>query len=234
MIHSFLQSEMREYRVLLKKIPSLILVALVLTVVSMNMLANKELFRADWIALDCGFLLSWIPFLIMDTVCKVYGGSAAARLSILSIAINLILFGFFKLVSLTPGMWSAYYSTGSAEINAALNATIGGSSWIVLGSALALAVSSLANSVINSAVAGLLRKENFNSFLIRSSVSTAVSQFIDNLIFATVVSIPLFGWSVRQALICSATAATFELILEVCFSGFGYNLSKRLKSDAVL
>lgn len=221
----------REYKALLKRVPSLLLTFLVLSVVSMNLLANKELFRADWIALDCGFLISWIPFLIMDVVCKVYGGKAAARLSIVAITINLLFFLVFKLVSITPGMWGAFYDTGSIEVNEALNSTIGGSSWIVLGSAFAMVVSSVSNSLVNAAIARLHGKDGFGNFALRSFISTGVSQFVDNFVFALVVSVPLFGWSMTQVLVCSATAALFELLLEVLFSVPGYKLSEFLKSQ---
>lgn len=228
MIKSFLTAEYREYCSILKRVPSLLLTLLVLSVVSMNLLANKELFRADWIALDCGFLLSWIPFLIMDALCKVYGGKAAAKISILAIVINLLLFAVFKLVSLTPGMWGAYYDTGSEVVNEALNATVGGSTWIVLGSALAMAVSSVVNSAVNMSVAHLLKNDNYRSFAVRSFISTFVSQFVDNLIFATVVSMTLFGWSLKQSLICSLTAACFELLMEALFSGLGYRIARKM------
>lgn len=221
----------QEYKALLKRVPSLLLTFLVLSVVSMNLLANKELFRADWIALDCGFLISWIPFLIMDVVCKVYGGRDAARLSLVAIAVNLFIFLVFKLVSLTPGMWGAYYDTGSIAVNDALNSTIGGSTWIVLGSALAMAVSSVSNSLVNAAIARLHGKDGFGNFALRSFISTGVSQFVDNLVFALVVSVPLFGWSMTQVLVCSSTAAIFELLLEVLFSFPGFKLSELLKSQ---
>lgn len=221
----------QEYKALLKRVSSLLLTFLVLSVVSMNLLANKELFRADWIALDCGFLISWIPFLIMDVVCKVYGGKAAARLSIVAITINLLFFLVFKLVSLTPGMWGAYYDTGSIAVNDALNSTIGGSTWIVLGSALAMAVSSVSNSLVNAAIARLHGKDGFGNFALRSFISTGVSQFVDNFVFALVVSVPLFGWSMTQVLVCSSTAAIFELLLEVLFSFPGFKLSELLKSQ---
>ena len=227
----FLKAGYDEYCKLLRRTPSLLLTVLVLAVVSMNLLANKELFRADWIALDCGFLLSWIPFLIMDAICKSYGGKAAARISILAVLINLALFLVFKLVSLTPGMWGAYYDTGNLDVNTALNNTLGGSTWIVLGSALAMTVSSITNSVTNTAVARLLKKESYGSFAIRSFVSTALAQFVDNFVFALVVSIPLFGWTIGQVLVCSATAAAFELLMEVLFSNFGYKLSRYLNDD---
>lgn len=231
MIRKLIRSEYQEYRAILEKVPSLALTTFVLAVVMMNLLANKELFHTDWVALDCGFVLSWIPFLLMDCFCKVYGGRGALRISILAIAINLLTFGIFKLVSLTPGMWGGFYATGLTEVNYALNDTIGGSTWIVLGSAFAMAVSSAANSIINMAVAGIIRSGGFSEFAARSFISTGISQFIDNFVFALVVSVPLFGWSLRQALFCSITAAGFELIMEILFSGTGYKLAERWSRD---
>lgn len=220
-----------ECRADLKRVPSLLFTILAISVVSMNLLANKELFRTDWIALDCGFILSWIPFLIMDVICKVYGGRAAARISFVAILINLFFFFVFKLVSLTPGMWGAYYDTGSMAVNQALNATIGGSSWIVLGSAFAMAVSSVCNSILNVFIGRNSTGDNYGNFALRSFVSTGISQFVDNFVFAVVVSVPLFGWSMVQVLVCSASAAVFELLMEVLFSGLGFKLSVVLKSQ---
>ncbi len=230
MLKNFLRTEFEDYKVLLRKVPALVLTVFVLTVVSMNLLANKELFHTNWIALDCGFALSWIPFLIMDCICKVYGGKAATKISILAIAVNLLMFGIFKIISFTPGMWGAYYSTGNLEINEALNATIGGSTWIVLGSAFAMLVSSFVNSIINMSIAKLLSHDRYRDFAVRSFISTGIAQFADNLVFATVVSIPLFGWSFHQALACSLTCAGVELVLEICFSRLGYKLVKNWES----
>ncbi len=224
---NFLKKELRDYQTLLRKVPPVSLSVFVLSVVSMNLLANKEIFRNEWIALDCGFAFSWIPFIIMDGMCKAFGGKAAAKVSILAIAINLAFFCLFKLVTLTPGNWGEYYSTGIYEVNDALNATIGGSAWIVLGSAFAMLVSSSVNAVVNISVAKLLKMDGYCEFAIRSFTSTAVAQFIDNFTFALVVSIPLFGWNMRQTFFCSLTAALVELLLEVLFSGFGYKLSKK-------
>ena len=218
----------RFFRSTIGRVPSVVLTILVLTIVSMNLLANKELFRAQWVALDCGFVLSWIPFIIMDCLCKQYGGKTAAAVSIFGVLINLITFAVFHLISLTPGMWGEYYTTGLTAVNDALNVTIGGSTWIVLGSALAMAVGSVVNSVTNIGTARLLSwcrvTASFKEFAIRSWVSTALSQVVDNFIFALVVSIPLFGWSLMQALFCSLTAAAFELICEMLFSPLAYRL----------
>ncbi|MCQ2958572.1 MAG: VUT family protein [Bacteroidales bacterium] len=226
MILKTISSEIEDYKVLLRKVPSLALSIFILSVVLMNLLANKELFHSEWLALDCGFALSWIPFLIMDCICKVYGGKAATKISILAIVINLITFVFFKLLSLTPGMWGEYYSTGLTEVNDALNATIGGSTWIVFGSAFAMFVASVVNAVTNMSIAKIFQNDKYKDFALRSFISTAVAQFVDNFVFASVVSIPLFGWNLKQTLVCSFTGAAVELLMEICFSGVGYKISK--------
>lgn len=193
----------------------------------MNLLANKELVRTEWLALDCGYVLSWIPFLIMDYLCKQYGGKTASAVSLFAILINLVVFVIFHLVSLTPGMWGEYYATGLTEVNDALNATIGGSTWIVLGSAFAMAVSSVVNSIINIGIAKLQTSNRFSAFAVRSWVSTAFSQVVDNFVFALVVSIPLFGWNLTQAFICSITSAGLELLAEMLFTPLAYRLVKK-------
>ncbi|MDO5320944.1 MAG: VUT family protein [Bacteroidia bacterium] len=88
---------------------------------------------------------------------------------------------------------------------------------------------SLVNSFINMLVAKHTSKDNFKAFAARSFVSTALSQFVDNLLFALIVSVPLFGWSIKQSLLCSLVAAGFELCTEAIFSGVGYKLSLSLK-----
>ena len=215
---------MRTYRRLSGKVPSLALTVFILSVILMNLLANKELFRTSWVALDCGFILSWIPFLLMDCFCKVYGGRDAVRISVLAIVINLLIFGIFKLISLTPGMWGAYYDSGMQEVNDALNSTIGGSTWIVLGSALAMILSSIANATVNILIGKVLHKDRYQEFALRSVASTAVAQIVDNMTFALVVSVPLFGWTFSQAFFCSITAATFELLAEAAFTGVGWRV----------
>ena len=167
----------------------------------------------------------------MDCLCKIYGGKTAAVVSIFGIVINLLFFGVFHLIALTPGMWGEYYATGLTEVNDALNATIGGSTWIVLGSALAMAVSSVVNSATNIGIARLLSwckvTASFKEFALRSWVSTALSQVVDNFVFALVVSIPLFGWNLTQAIVCSITAAALELFAEMVFSPLTYKLLKK-------
>ena len=131
---NLIRKEMDDYRILLRNVPSLVITMFVVSVIMMNLLANKELLSVKYFALDCGFVLSWISFLCMDMICKRFGPKAAAKISILALAVNLFATLIFKLMSMTPGMWGEYYSTGMIEVNDGLNATFGGSWYVVLGS----------------------------------------------------------------------------------------------------
>ena len=130
---NIIRRELDDYKVLLRNIPSIVVALFFLSVVAMNLLANKELFTTDWLALDCGFTLSWISFLLMDMICKRFGAKAAMKLSIAALAVNLCVCGIFWLLSLTPGHWGEYYSFLDSDpavaqaANLALNRTIGGS-----------------------------------------------------------------------------------------------------------
>ncbi len=238
-IKTILRRELEDYKVLLRNIPSIVVALFFLSVVAMNLLANKELFTTDWLALDCGFTLSWISFLLMDMICKRFGAKAAMKLSIAALAVNLCVCGIFWLLSLTPGHWGEYYSFLDSDpavaqaANLALNRTIGGSWYVVLGSALAMLVSSAVNSLSNHLIAKHLQRNNYGSFALRSFVSTALAQFVDNLIFATVVSHIFFGWTWTQVLVCSLTGALMELLCEVVFSPLGYRMAHQWEEEKV-
>ncbi|MGM9784548.1 MAG: VUT family protein [Candidatus Cryptobacteroides sp.] len=238
-IKTILRRELEDYKVLLRNIPSIVVALFFLSVVAMNLLANKELFTTDWLALDCGFTLSWISFLLMDMICKRFGAKAAMKLSIAALAVNLCVCGIFWLLSLTPGHWGEYYSFLDSDpavaqaANLALNRTIGGSWYVVLGSALAMLVSSAVNSLSNHLIAKHLQRNNYGSFALRSFVSTALAQFVDNLIFATVVSHIFFGWTWTQVLVCSLTGALMELLCEVVFSPLGYRMARQWEEEKV-
>lgn len=238
-IQHIIRRELEDYKVLLRNIPSIVVALFFLSVVAMNLLANKELFTTDWLALDCGFTLSWISFLLMDMICKRFGAKAAMKLSIAALAVNLCVCGIFWLLSLTPGHWGEYYSFLDSDpavaqaANLALNRTIGGSWYVVLGSALAMLVSSAVNSLSNHLIAKHLQRNNYGSFALRSFVSTALAQFVDNLIFATVVSHIFFGWTWTQVLVCSLTGALMELLCEVVFSPLGYRMARQWEEEKV-
>ena len=76
-------------------------------------------------------------------------------------------------------------------------------------------------------------KNNFGVFALRSYVSTFIAQFIDNLVFALIVSHNFFGWTMTQCVMCALTGAVVELICEVIFSPIGYKVANRWKKKEV-
>jgi queuosine precursor transporter len=233
-IRTFVKKEVEDYKYLLRAVPSLVVTLFVLSVVCMNFLANKELFNTSFLALDCGFTLSWLSFVFMDMLCKRFGAKAATKISILAIFINLCVTGIFKLLSLTPGMWGEYYTTGEIAVNNALNVTFGGTWYVVLASATAMAVSSIVNSVVNVTVAKISHDDgSYGKFALRSFVSTGIAQFVDNLAFACLCSKIFFGWTWTQVFLCSLTGAIAELLCEVILSPVGYKVSKEWEQEGV-
>jgi len=55
-----LKKALEDYRVLMRSIPAPTVTCFVVSVILMNLLANKELISLPWLALDCGFTLSWV------------------------------------------------------------------------------------------------------------------------------------------------------------------------------
>ena len=72
-----LRSTIEEYKVLLRSVPAMVIAVFILSVVLMNLLAGRELYRSDYFCLNTGLALSWISFLCMDCICKRFGAKAA-------------------------------------------------------------------------------------------------------------------------------------------------------------
>ncbi len=232
-----IKDEIKEFRLLVRSVPGVVTALFIMSVFAMNLLANKSIsLPFDWLALDCGIVVSWFAFLTMDMVTKHFGPKAATELSVLAILVNLIFCLLMFLGSLIPGVWGESYVEGSENIiNAALNKTFGGTWYVLAGSTLAFVVSALVNNFSNWGIGKLFRKnlDGKAAYFMRSYVSTAVGQFVDNLIFAFAVSHVFFGWSVVQCITCSLTGMVAELLCEVLFSYFGYLTCKKWKKENV-
>ena len=213
------------------EVPPIVLTFLVLAVVGMNLLANKSINTGvEWLALDCGILLSWLIFLCMDVLTHCYGPRAATAMSIVALMVNLFMALVFFVASKVPGVWGESFVDGSEVIiNTALDNTIGGTWFIILGSSIAFIVSAVVNNFLNYGIGTWLKKNSgFGAFALRSYVSTFVGQFTDNIVFALLVSRVFFGWTPLQCFTCALTGAVLELLFEVFFSPFGYRIAKRL------
>ena len=219
-----IKKEIHETKVLLHNIPTLIVTLFVVSVICMNILANKTLIQLEWIALDGGILISWLSFLCMDLITKYFGLKASNKISILAALINLLTCLIFYIASLIPSNANDY---------TALNSILGGTWFILLSSTIAFLCSAFINNIINVLVNSLLKNRTSNkaTFMISSYTSTFIGQFLDNLIFSILVFVifaPIFWngfhWSILQCITCALTGAFLELLLEVIFSPFGYKI----------
>ena len=217
---------------LLRSIPSPVITAFVLSVVLMNLLANKTIYQKGFFAVDGGIVVSWACFLCMDIITKHFGAKAATQASIFALAVNLFCVGIFAIVSLIPT--ETDYS--------AFNGIFGGSWFIVLSSSLAFIASAVANNALNAAI-GRMFKANPDgraAYYTRSYVSTFIGQFIDNMVFASLVFMVFapvywggFSWTLPQCVTCSLIGAFLELFMEALFSPIGYGVTRRWRSQGV-
>lgn len=232
-----IKNELVEFKILLRSVPSAIVALFVMSVFSMNLLANKSLnLPFSWLALDCGIIVSWFAFLTMDIVTKHFGPKAATELSVFAIASNLVFCLLFFLGSKLPGVWGESFVEGSENIiNTALDKTFGGTWYVLLGSTIAFIVSSVINNFTNWGIGNAFKKrpESAAAYFLRTYVSTAVAQFADNIVFALIVSHFFFGWSFLQCVTCALTGMVAELLFEVVFSYFGFVICKRWKRENV-
>lgn len=228
--------EIREIKILLRSIPSPLVTFFGISVVLMNLLANKSIdLHFPWLALDCGITVSWVSFLCMDIITKHFGPKAATQMSIMAVVLNLIVCTALFIVGALPGTWGeAYNAADSAVVNNALNKTFSGTWYVLLGSTAAFIISAVVNNFTNSAVGKLLhKKEGFVSYAVRTYISTAIGQFVDNFLFALIVSQTFFGWTFIQCVTCALTGMAAEFVCEAVFSPIGYEVCKNWKRDGV-
>ena len=232
-----LRSTIEEYKVLLRSVPSMVIAVFILSVVLMNLLAGRELYRSDYLSLNTGLALSWVSFLCMDCICKRFGARAATRISIVAIGVNMICAVIFWVLMKTPGQWAAYYSAGDPGtgqmITAGIDSTFAGAWYVVMGSSIAMLASSVVNSYLNHLVGERADNGRYSGFAARSLVSTCIAQFVDNFVFSALVSHVFFGWKWTQVIICSFTSMLIELGLEAIFTPVGYRVSSTWEKEHV-
>lgn len=232
-----IRNSIAEFRLLIESVPTLTFTLFVISVFSMNLMANKSItVPFNWLAVDCGLVVSWCVFLILDILTKHFGPKAATQLSIFATVLNLVLCAVFFIVSIIPGTWGESYVSGSETIiNTALNNTFGGTWYIILGSATAFIIAAFVNNYINFFVGKAFERnpDSVIAYLCRSYISTAFAQFADNFIFSMLVSRVFFGWTLTQCITCSILGMVVELLYEVIFSFFGYRICEKWRKNEV-
>ena len=225
--------EREELRLLLRCIPATTVTLFVVSVICMNLLANKTLLQLDWIALDGGILISWLSFMCMDIITKHFGPGASNRISVLASAINLLTCLIFFVASIIPSNAGDY---------SGFDGIFGGTWFILLGSTIAFLSSAVINNTLNFTIGQAFRKHPDGKFAyaMRTYVSTFIGQFLDNFIFSVIVFVgfaPIFWdgfhWTVLQCAMCALTGAVAELIMEILFSPIGYRIVSVWKAEEV-
>ena len=222
----------KETKLLLRSIPSPVVAFFVVSVIAMNILANKTIFQNEYLAIDGGILVSWISFLSMDIVTKHFGPKSSTKMSIFAIFVNLLTCLIFFIVSIIP----------TKEDYAMFNQIIGGTWFILLSSTIAFLCSAIINNFLNFLI-GKMFKNNPDgklAYITRSYISTFIAQFADNLIFAIftfMIFAPIFWngfhWTFIQCVTCSVLGGLLELVMEVIFSPIGYIVTKKWKEENV-
>ena len=222
-----------ETKILLRSIPATVVTLFVVSVISMNLLANKTLLQLDWIALDGGILISWLSFMCMDIITKHLGPKASNRITILASGINLLTCLIFFVASIIPSNAADY---------SAFDGIFGGTWFILLGSTVAFLCSGVINNTLNFTVGKAFKKnpDGKLAFAMRTYLSTFIGQFLDNFIFSIIVFTvfaPIFWdgfcWTPLQCAACALTGAIAELIMEIVFSPIGYKIVKRWREKDV-
>ncbi len=232
-ITSYIKREQSETQLLFRSIPSAVVSLFVVSVICMNLLANKTLIQTEWIALDGGILISWLSFMCMDIITKYFGPKASNKVALLASSINLLTCLIFYIAGIIPSNANDY---------TALNGILCGTWFILLGSTVAFLISALINNFLNWLIGKAFYKnpDGKLAYAMQSYISTFIGQFMDNLIFSVIVFMlfaPIywngFCWSLLQCIICALTGAFAELIMEILFSPIGYKIIKKWKSQHV-
>lgn len=232
-LKTWTKREQEEMEILLRSLPVMVVTLFVVSVICMNLLANKTLLQVDWIALDGGILISWLSFMCMDITTKHFGPRASNKISLLAAAINLLTCLIFFIASSIPS---------NADDYTAFNSIFGGTWFILLGSTIAFLTSAVLNNMLNWMIGNWLVGKFSDRFVynVQTYVSTFIGQFFDNFLFSIIVFVffaPIFWdgfhWSVLQCCTCALTGAFAELLMEILFSPIGYRIVTKWKINGV-
>ncbi len=228
-----IRRENQHMRILLRSIPATVVTLFVVSVICMNLLANKTLLQLPWIALDGGILISWLSFMCMDMITKHFGPAASNRISVLACGINLLTCLIFFIAAAIPSNAGDY---------AAFDGIFGGTWFILLGSTVAFLTSALLNNTLNWLIGKGFRKnpDGKLAYAMRAYVSTFIGQFFDNFLFSLIVFTffaPIFWdgfcWTPIQCAMCALTGAVAELVMEILFSPVGYRIVRKWQKHNV-
>lgn len=243
--------DMKDWKMLFRSIPSVVVGLFLLSILGMNLLANKFLLTGGkWISVTWGLLLSAIPFLICDIVTKTYGAKATIKLNILGLVTSLGMTLIFLFVSAMPefGSFASYWHGDFTygEIGFGVGGVMRASWYITLASSIAFIISGIINALSNAGIGKLFKKnpDGKVAFMVRSYSSTLIGQFVDNLLFIF-LAFGIFGniaagWSgavclanLTAGLGAGLIGAVIELLMEIFISPVGFRICKKWRAESV-
>ena len=223
-IKKWILREQKETEILFSALPATVVSLFVVSVICMNLLANKTLLQTDYIALDGGILISWLSFMCMDIITKYFGPKASNKVAVLASSINVLTCAIFYIASIIPSNANDY---------TALDGILGGTWFILLGSTIAFLISAFINNFLNWTIGKAFSKnpDGKLAYATQTYISTFIGQFLDNFIFSLIVFVgfaPIFWdgfhWTTVQCAACALTGAIAELLMEIMFSPIGYRI----------
>lgn len=224
--------DIKDWKLVFKNVPALNITLFVISVVIMNLMASKTIIMTEpsWLGITGGIILSWIPFLCMDTVTRVFGPRVSTKLNIFALIVNLACIGIFQLVA-------SVQVGGESGAYAAFDATFTQTWQIFVASSIAFVLSGIVNNFSNAFIARLFKKNpnGYGCYIARTYISTAVGQFVDNFVFTGLAFLVFFnlsvgstmGWTILTVLGTAAFGAVLELVMEIIFSPIGYRVSNK-------
>ena len=206
-----------------KEAPVLPTAVFFMSVILMNIMASL-IFAPEYlfgfIPYDGGVFVSFIILIAVDIYCKKKGAQYA---NILSFTAALVSFAFSGIISL-----ASYLLMGAAG---PLNGL-----WLTtLASCIALVVATAVNGLFNQFLGKVFKnKDNIGTFAWRALPSTAISQFVDNLLFIILAQYAFNAFGDFQivngfgdACIYAAAGVLLEFIIELVFIPVGYWIYRR-------
>lgn len=229
-----------------KKVPSWLVALSAVTTVLMNLLANKTLFSdGQFLSIDCGLMVSWVMFLVMDIATQRYGGKASFAITVFDVFVALAMSGIMVGVAAIPeGPFSGWFQTEDAAT--ALNGLVGNNYLVILTSLFAFLCSSGVDIVTNVTIGKLFNKtkvfegeankRTFKGFIVyffRAYGSTFLSQLTDNIVFQMIAYPLLFTipCTPLSIFLGALLAALIELVAEFAFAPIGYLAITKKKEE---
>lgn len=235
--------DMKDWKMLFRSIPSMVVALFLVATVSMNLMANKFIVSyGSWVSITWGLVLSWLPFLCSDIITKTYGAKASIKLNIVALLTNLACTLVFLAIAVVPNWQYGFAVASGFEVGGVFRA-----SWYVcLASSIAFIVSGILNSITNAAVGKLFKKnpDGKAAFVTRTYTSTLLGQFIDNFLFIF-LAFGLFAnimngfnadillQNLGAGVGAGFVGALAELLMEAIFSPIGYRICKKWRNEGV-